>query len=193
MSFFGLNRKKSSAQGSAMFSQPASNALVGASTVMEDHGNTVFCCAFSPGVVEGPEARVIDLATASYDGTTRVWDLARCVANGSKKCRRTLKANPGGVWCCAYTLDSRYLIAGCSKGSTCVYSARERYELVGRQDMSHGSNAVFACSTGLINGVNLLATGGGDNKLKLWDINARESGDPRSQHAACLRVWTPCS
>ena len=115
---------------------------------MEDHGNTVFCCAFSHDIVEGPDGKAVDLATASYDGTTRVWDLAKCAGNHSKKCRRILKGNPGGVWCCAYTHDSRFLVTGCSKGSICVYSAPQRYDLVGRQDSSHGPNAVFACSTG---------------------------------------------
>jgi WD40 repeat protein len=121
---------------------------VGKHVTMEDHGNTVFCCAFSHDIVEGLDGKAVDLATASYDGTTRVWDLAKCAGNHSKKCRRILKGNPGGVWCCAYTHDSRFLVTGCSKGSICVYSAPQRYDLVGRQDSSHGPNAVFACSTG---------------------------------------------
>ena len=122
---------------------------VGKHVTMEDHGNTVFCCAFSHDIVEGLDGKAVDLATASYDGTTRVWDLAKCAGNHSKKCRRILKGNPGGVWCCAYTHDSRFLVTGCSKGSICVYSAPQRYDLVGRQDSSHGPNAVFACSTGV--------------------------------------------
>lgn len=177
MSFFSGFKKKSAQSSPAARPLNATASLVGPATAMEDHGNTVFCCAFSHGFVEGFDSRTIDLATASYDGTTRVWDIAKCVANASKKCRRTLKANPGGVWCCAYTADSRYLVAGCSKGSICVYSARERYELVGRQDLSHGSNAVFACNAGSIGGVNVLATGGGDNNLKLWETSPNDSGE----------------
>ena len=39
----------------------ALKTLVGDSICMEDHGNTVFCCAFSPGPIEGPEGGNIDL------------------------------------------------------------------------------------------------------------------------------------
>eukprot|EP00802_Teleaulax_amphioxeia_P005607 Tamp_05611.p1 GENE.Tamp_05611~~Tamp_05611.p1 ORF type:complete len:742 (+),score=79.21 Tamp_05611:158-2227(+) len=169
-----LFRKSNAASSSPAPTRSANVAapkrLVGDSVCMEDHGNTVFCCAFSPGPVDSSANGSVDLATASYDGTTRIWDLQKCVSNGAKKCRRTLKMNPGGVWCCAYTLDSAFLITGCSKGSICLYSTRNRYDLVGRQDLSHGPNAVFACTTGSVKGVNLFATGGGDNNLRLWSV-----------------------
>jgi len=177
MSFFGslLKRKGNTAESQSPRLKPLEtpkNSLVGNPVCLQDHGNTVFCCTFSQG---NTGSQAIDLATASYDGTTRVWDVAKCQANAPKKCRRILQGNAGGVWCCQYTHDSNYLITGCSKSTICIYSAAQRYELLGKQELSHGPNAVFSCNTGVVGGQNMFVTGGGDSMLKLWSFNSSPS------------------
>ncbi len=47
---------------------------------LDEHTNTVFCCAFS----DHKSSSDIDLATASYDLTTRIWDVSK-VLSGNKK------------------------------------------------------------------------------------------------------------
>lgn len=162
---FNSLKRKSKTDKEDSFKKPSK--IAGFPVKLEDHSNTVFCCAFSPVESAG---NAIDLATASYDGTTRVWDIAKCTSSSSKKTKKVLKGSTSGVWCCAYSQDASVLVAGCSKGSICVYNAAKgKYDLIGRQDSSHGASAVFACSVGRDL---LLATGGGDNKIKLWGLNS---------------------
>jgi WD40 repeat protein len=79
MSFFLGSKPKAPTQGSAA-DQNAYTGLAGPAIKLEDHTNTVFCCAFS----DHSSSSDVDLATASYDGTTRIWDVSKSLS-GSKK------------------------------------------------------------------------------------------------------------
>ena len=72
-------RKRASNNKSPNFQ--SSQGVIGRHVRLEEHGNTVFCCAFSGE----SETHDIELATAAYDGTTRIWDVAKCTQNTSKK------------------------------------------------------------------------------------------------------------
>mmetsp|Transcript_49237 Transcript_49237/g.154492 ORF Transcript_49237/g.154492 Transcript_49237/m.154492 type:complete len:538 (-) Transcript_49237:112-1725(-) len=149
----------------------SSQGVIGRHVRLEEHGNTVFCCAFSGE----SETHDIELATAAYDGTTRIWDVAKCTQNTSKKSKKILKGNSGGVWCCVYSSSSHVLVSGCSKGTLCAYS-RGKYQILGRQDLAHGPNAVFSAS--MHDRSDVLATGGGDKRLKLWRVDDADSATP---------------
>jgi WD40 repeat protein len=79
MSFFLGSKTKSPSQGNTP-DQNTQPGLAGPAIKLEDHTNTVFCCAFS----DHASSADVDLATASYDGTTRIWDVSKSLS-GSKK------------------------------------------------------------------------------------------------------------
>ena len=78
MSFFLGSKPKSNSQSNT--DQGSNSGIVSPAIKLEDHTNTVFCCAFS----DHKSSSDVDLATASYDGTTRIWDVSKCLS-GSKK------------------------------------------------------------------------------------------------------------
>jgi WD40 repeat protein len=73
MSFFLGTKTKAPNQGADQISQ---SGLAGPAIKLDDHTNTVFCCAFS----DHASSADVDLATASYDGTTRIWDVSKSLA-----------------------------------------------------------------------------------------------------------------
>eukprot|EP00291_Cryptomonas_curvata_P007078 CAMPEP_0172183916 /NCGR_PEP_ID=MMETSP1050-20130122/19272_1 /TAXON_ID=233186 /ORGANISM="Cryptomonas curvata, Strain CCAP979/52" /LENGTH=98 /DNA_ID=CAMNT_0012857629 /DNA_START=417 /DNA_END=710 /DNA_ORIENTATION=+ len=88
-------------------------------------------------------------------------------------CKTVLKGNSGGVWCCTYSPGSEWLVSGCSKATLAIYSVQKKYQQLGVLKLAHGPNAIFTAAIGKDN---ILATGGGDNNLKLWKIVGEEGG-----------------
>mmetsp|Transcript_27864 Transcript_27864/g.73501 ORF Transcript_27864/g.73501 Transcript_27864/m.73501 type:complete len:484 (+) Transcript_27864:109-1560(+) len=168
MSFLLTSKPKQASQGE----NGTTPGVVGPAVKLDDHTNTVFCCAFS----DHSTSSDVDLATASYDSTTRIWDVSKALAGNRKsQCKYVLKGNLGGVWCCAYSPRSEWLVSGCSKGSLAVYAAARKYQKLNTVPNAHGSSAIFTASIGKDD---ILATGGGDNNLKLWKINGSNESTP---------------
>jgi WD40 repeat protein len=78
MSFFLSSKTKAPNQGNG--DQNTFTGLAGPAIKLEDHTNTVFCCAFSDHAASSD----VDLATASYDGTTRIWDVSKSLSSSKK-------------------------------------------------------------------------------------------------------------
>jgi WD40 repeat protein/tRNA A-37 threonylcarbamoyl transferase component Bud32 len=114
------------------------------------HSDWVRCVAVSP---DGQR-----IATASADGTARVWDLA------SGRATRTLPGHTGPVLSIAVTPDGQRIITGSGDGTAKIWDAssgRALHELKGHTD---GIRSVAVTSDG-----RRIITGSGDRTAKIWD------------------------
>ncbi|MFC9282080.1 WD40 repeat domain-containing serine/threonine protein kinase [Streptomyces collinus] len=125
------------------------------------HTGPVTSVAFSP------DGRT--LVTAGFDGTVRLWDVARRRANG-----RPLVKGPLSYTSVAFSPDGRTVAAGSADGTARLWStARHR-----------GIGAPFRIGSGAIHGVafgpdgRTLATGGDHGDLRLWEVpRGRQLGE----------------
>src|SRR5947209_13228766 len=126
------------------------DALARAGTVRWRHGGPVLALAFSP---DGKA-----LASASGDGTLRLWESAT-----GKETRRFL-GHKGEVRCVAFAPDGKTLLSGGADGPARLWdvkTGKERAKLLGAEEWV---NAVAFAPKG-----GLLAAGTDEGSVYLWD------------------------
>ncbi len=117
------------------------------------------------GISASPNGRWI--ATASHDGTVKLWDAQ------ARKLVRTLEGHRDIVWCVAFSPDSKYLASGSEEdGSGCVIvwdiaTGRQHRRFLGHKRLVLG---VAFHPNG-----RLLASGSLDGSACLWDVTDGKS------------------
>nr|CAG4640718.1 EOG090X0364 [Eulimnadia texana] len=111
-----------------------------------------------------------EFLTSSQDGTCRIWDLSNFKQHkGIMKCKAQsgLRATPT---CCSYSRDGNLIACGCSDGSIQMWDHRKMF--VNTSVMIRGAHSSGTETSSIVfsyDGRNV-ATRGGDETLKLWDI-----------------------
>lgn len=111
-----------------------------------------------------------EFMTCAMDGSVRLWDV-----NDSKTQKRIIKprnaqGKKASPTCCAYNRDGSMVIYGCEDGSIQMWDHRKAFincTLLGRDCHMAGS---FISSIDVAYDNKQIASRGGDDTLKLWDI-----------------------
>jgi WD40 repeat protein/serine/threonine protein kinase len=129
---------------------------------MQGHTDRVKAITFRP---DGER-----IASASLDGTVRVWDLAK------KETELVLK-HPGKVHGICYSRDGSVLASGCEDGKVRLWDATTGSLL----EELEGHTGSVACVKFAPKG-NLLASGGDDKTVRVWDV-VIENSQNRTERA----------
>jgi WD40 repeat protein/DNA-binding SARP family transcriptional activator len=121
------------------------------------------------GVAFSPDG--MRLATASYDGTAKIWDAA------SGRELLTLRGHTGEVYRVAFSPDGRWLATGGEDGTARVWDAASGQELFSLVSGHHGAVGGLAFSPD----GERLATGSDDGTLQVWRLSS-ESGSAQGGH-----------
>ncbi|CAB3372342.1 Hypothetical predicted protein [Cloeon dipterum] len=129
------------------------------------HVASLTCGAWHPRIRE-------EFMTAAEDSTLRLWDMwNKKTQINVIKCRSQtgLKTNPT---CCAYSRDGNLVACVCFDGSILMWDHRKAFVNTAKVvRKAHESQTETSCIT-FSYGEQMLATRGGDETLKLWDLRA---------------------
>ncbi|XP_078377932.1 WD repeat, SAM and U-box domain-containing protein 1-like isoform X2 [Oculina patagonica] len=136
--------------------------------VLQGHKSGVRVCRFSPN------SRF--LLTGSADETFCIWDVS------SKKLIRCVERLESSVATCCFTPDSLHIITGTSMGDLCIWDAQSG-KMMKFYAEGHDMGVADCCFSPTFGSANpafqdtsggapcfMLATGGNDNLVKLWDV-----------------------
>lgn len=129
------------------------------------HTNWVWCAAFSP---DGKT-----LATGSEDYTVRLWD----AETGEDLLKRPLTRQHRWVWCVAFCPSGRWLVSGGGDPVLRLWDVQNIHKPQHIPDLRGHTDAVwtvaFAPLTEGSGDNSLLASGGADRIIRLWNIKER--------------------
>ena len=124
------------------------------------------------------------LATASGDGTARLWDLSR---GSSSDAGQTLRGHTGPVRCLALTADGRHLITASEDKTVRLWGLDDR-GIAGPPIVLYEHGGKVYCAAVSPDG-RWLATGGDDRAVRTWDL--RSGGSPGAGVLGCGVPGTP--
>jgi WD40 repeat protein len=130
-----------------------------------------------------PDAGFPCLASASLDGTVRIWDVA------AGRLIRTLEGHTGGVHRAAFSPDGRLLAAAGMGRVIKIWDTRSWGELDERPDLTGCIHSVVFHP----NNRPVLAWGSTDGTIKLWDSATRQIISILHGHASWVEsvAFTP--
>jgi WD40 repeat protein len=140
-------------------------------------GARVNACVFSP---DGTM-----LATASDDGSARVWDVRSGTARFGAL-RHTLGNEAEAISALAFSRDGKRIATGSDDGSVIVWDAANGRELSERLSHRDSVKAIAFVHDG-----KLLVTASKDGSVRIWDLNAPTTRDDRLRVAALARQLIP--
>ena len=152
---------------------------------LEGHGGPVRGIAFRPRDPAIPEGLVIPMdrtvvATASLDGTARLWDADACREIGPLSADASGRAHRQGVRAVAFSRDGRRIVTGSYDNTARIWDAATRtpIALLPAEPDPAKPKAAWTGHTADIFSVafspvddNLVATGSYDTTARLWDIS----------------------
>jgi len=150
---------------------------------LRGHNNAVRCVAFSP---DGKQ-----LASGSSDRTVKVWDVA------SSKLLATLQGHTDGVWQISWSPDGKRLVSGSQDktvkvwdlealGSARVKAAATAHAIVSQAAVTLKEDGAFSGRLSFSPNGRRLATGIGDNTVRVWDSFTGEELFSRKGHTAAV-------
>jgi WD40 repeat protein len=111
------------------------------------------------GVAASPDGRW--LATASHDGTAKLWDAQ------TLKLVRTFEQQEGIVWSVAFSPDSKYLASG--SGTAAIWEVE-----TGREFLRFAGHERLVVSLAFHPRQPILASSSLDGTVRLWDITGKQ-------------------
>jgi len=136
-------------------------------TVLEGHVWGIYSVAFSP---DGKQ-----LATASNDGTARIWD----VRSGTQVA--ALYGHAGNVWAVDWSPDGRRVATGGSDGTARLWNPQ-----TGQALLTLAGHAGAIRDIAFANGGDRLITTGDDGTTRVWDVTVGGARDWLTVPAASL-------
>uniref|UniRef100_A0A8C2QA80 WD repeat, SAM and U-box domain-containing protein 1 n=1 Tax=Cyprinus carpio TaxID=7962 RepID=A0A8C2QA80_CYPCA len=133
-----------------------------------DARTILWICAFSP------DAR--SLLSGACDGTVAVWDVT------SKTLQRCAKVSEGSVLACSFSPCGQMFITGSSQGELHLWTLRMKTLHTQREAHDLGVNCCHFCPQMSIDGQAVkfrLASGGQDNRLRIWIISQHATAGTR--------------
>jgi WD40 repeat protein len=152
---------------------------------LDGHGGPVRGIAFRPRDPAIPDGLVIPMdrtvvATASLDGTARLWDAGACQEIGSLAADESGKAHRQGVRAIAFSRDGRRIVTGSYDNTARIWEAATRKPiavLAGEADSAKPKAAwtghtadIFSVAFSPVDD-DMVATGSYDTTARLWDIS----------------------
>lgn len=135
---------------------------------LSGHTDDIFNVEFSP---DGST-----LATASKDGTARLWDVA------TGKMRQIFAGHSSEVTCVAFSPDGEYLATGSEDRQVLIWDTASGAQLFALRGHTEHVLALAFSPDGRI-----LASGGRGNCVRLWDLDSRSLVRTLEEPAACVR------
>uniref|UniRef100_A0A0A9W9H9 Uncharacterized protein n=1 Tax=Lygus hesperus TaxID=30085 RepID=A0A0A9W9H9_LYGHE len=111
-----------------------------------------------------------EFLTAAGDGTCRIWDVKDPLKHKSIiKCRAPngLKTNPTS---CVYSRDGNTIACACQDGSLQLWDHRKMFVAPSKSVKNAHQNGTDTSCVTFNYANNMIATRGGDDTLKLWDL-----------------------
>ncbi|XP_056146586.1 WD repeat-containing protein 70 [Lampris incognitus] len=110
-----------------------------------------------------------EFMTCSNDGTVRLWDLNCEKAHKSVFKPRSLQGKKVIPTCCTYSRDGRFVVAGCMDGTIQIWDRNVSVHTKYHCRAAHASGSETSSLAFTYDGTKL-ASRGGDDTLKMWDI-----------------------
>uniref|UniRef100_A0A6I8QPB5 WD repeat-containing protein 70 n=1 Tax=Xenopus tropicalis TaxID=8364 RepID=A0A6I8QPB5_XENTR len=110
-----------------------------------------------------------EFMTCSNDGTVRTWDVSNEKKHKGVFKPRSMQGKRVIPTCCTYSRDGKFIAAGCQDGSIQIWDRNMSVHTKFHCRQAHTPGTDTSCVTFSYAG-NILATRGGDDTLKTWDI-----------------------
>ncbi|KAM4808354.1 WD repeat-containing protein 70 [Rhinophrynus dorsalis] len=110
-----------------------------------------------------------EFLTCSNDGTVRTWDVTNEKKHKSIFKPRSMQGKRVLPTCCTYSRDGKLIAAACQDGSIQIWDRNMSVHTKFHCRQAHAPGTETSCITFSYGGT-VLATRGGDDTLKTWDI-----------------------
>ncbi|ELT90276.1 hypothetical protein CAPTEDRAFT_205054 [Capitella teleta] len=134
-----------------------------------------------------------EFMTCSMDGTVRLWNMwdrgkhhQNCIKPRSKQGRKTIPT------ACTYSKDGQWVCAASQDGSIQVWDHRKSYVNVAMKNMTAHSNGTDTSCLKFSYDNLTLASRGGDDTLKLWDVRKFRQPIAEASNLPNLYPMTDC-
>ena len=147
---------------------------------LSEHNQRVRCVEFHP------QGKI--LASSSSDNTIKLWDLA------TGKCLQTLAEHSSYVWSLAFSEDGKMLASGSEDRTIKLWDVMTGKCLATLKGHTGWVRSVAFCrnsaNRSLYSTRNILASGGGDGALKIWDVSTGQCLKTLTGHKQRVRSVT---
>ncbi len=147
---------------------------------LAEHNQRVRCVEFHP------QGKI--LASSSSDNTIKLWDVA------TGKCLQTLAEHSSYVWSLAFSEDGKMLASGSEDKTIKIWDVMTGNCLTTLKGHTGWVRSVAFCRNSLTRSFytnrNILASGGGDRTLKIWDVSTGECLKTLTGHKQRVRSVT---